>query len=257
MADNQKVRKPQGQDSTPPPFEEMWEVEENAAPAQATQQPVDDRALIATETAEIEDTSSEIDLASRRYDSNPTFERNEVNVPRLKLGQPITKEVVDGNATAGQWILPGYPSQDEIVVVPLAMSRARELRDGEQKLLCSSPDAKIGKGIPGGECAKCPMAEWTPRPGGGVNLPPQCDFIYSYVVYIPEHQTMALLDFRKTTINIAKFINTVAQGKRFKNFGIRLRSDKTTKGRNSWFSPLASQAPIDEQDLEIARSLLS
>lgn len=239
------------------PVTDMWGDDGDGDEGAGTGAPVEDeRALVAAETAEIEDASSEVDLASRRYDTNPTFGRNEVNVTRLKLGQPLTKEVTDGAATAGQWILAGYPAQDEIVVIPIAMSRARELRDGDQKLLCSSPDAKIGKGIPGGECEKCPMAQWTPRPGGGTNLPPQCDFIYSYIVYIPEHQTMALLDFRKTSIGVAKYINTVAQGKRFGHFGIRLRSDKTTKGRNSWFSPLVVTAQVSEEDLEIARTLL-
>ena len=97
------------------------------------------------------------------YDTAPDFENDDILIPRLRLAQSLTREVVDNEAAPGQWLVPGWEAVDTVTLVPLAFGRLRELRDGDD-ILCESRDAITGHGEPGGNCRTCSLARWQRGP---------------------------------------------------------------------------------------------
>ena len=95
------------------------------------------------------------------YDSEPEFENDDILIPRLRLAQALTREVIDNEATQGQFVLTGFDAVETVTLVPVAFGRMRTLRDSEDMVICESSDAITGHGDPGGDCRRCPEARWT------------------------------------------------------------------------------------------------
>lgn len=202
-----------------------------------------------------EETSS---LGFRSYSETPEFSREDIQLPRLRLAQGLTKEVQEGTARPGQFVLLGYEPESEVILVPLLYGKAREYRqDGE--LLCSSPDAKVGRpvagsGVAGGSCLSCPLAEWQPRPDGKGNFKP-CGQVFSYVCFSLTHDSPIVLEFRRTAERTAKTLNTIIQAKGLGHFAIKLTAKAETWGKGSGFTPSVELAPLDTTTLEALRAL--
>src|SRR5262249_8592747 len=143
--------------------------------------------------------------APRMQTGKVQYDQSELAMPRLKLLQGISREVMNDEAgcKAGVWYLTGLGALTKpFTVFPLATFKSRELRVGQgddARTDCRSNDAETGYGTPGGACAQCPMAKWTPDPNkAGKNRPPACNLQYNFVVYVPEYNSLAMWRAQRT-----------------------------------------------------------
>lgn len=195
------------------------------------------------------------------YSDQPTFGRDEIVIPRLRIAQGLTKEVQDGEASPGQILLSGFEALDEVTIVPLRFARMRELRgEGEERntVLCSSSDAVRGIGEPGGDCNTCPMKEWSEKVvrGKETRVPPPCSFIFSYMVYIVEHQQVAVLDFRRTSERTGRLMNTLVAQRGLRQFAVTLAAEIKSEGSRRFAVPTLSPTTVDASVLQMARSVI-
>lgn len=186
------------------------------------------------------------------YRQQAEISSEDVYIPNLRLAQGLTPEVQSGDARPGQWLITGFEPQPEVVVVPVAFFKRRELRDTDTREgLCYSADSITGFGTPGGECAVCPMNEWTGE--DGARKPPACNFSYEYIVYSDTHQCMALLKFQKTAIKTGKVLNTAVAQSGLGNIAVRLKADAKQGPRGAFFSPSVVPVKVDAAVLEEAK----
>lgn len=121
--------------------------------------------------------------------------------------------------------------------------------------MCRSEDAVVGVGVPGGSCAVCPMSQWSDGPDGRRIAPP-CNFFYSYIVYVPEDGSIAMLNFKRTAVNVGKAINTMIAMHGAGNFAVELASSKNTNPRGTFYAPTASKVNVDPSVLKEAQSMI-
>lgn len=175
------------------------------------------------------------------YQDAPMMDSSDLFIPRLRLAQGLTQEVQQGEAKPGQWLVLGNPPMGSAVVVPLKMARRRELRetDGGRTVLCRSTDSIVGVGEPGGECETCPMSHWTQDPSNPKkNRAPKCTFIYSYLVYIVETKSLAILEFYRTSVSAGKMVNTFIVQRGLGHFAIQLSAASSQGPRGTYYSPV-------------------
>lgn len=129
------------------------------------------------------------------------------NIAWLKLLQPLSNEVENGEGQPGDLYLEGVgvvggPSAP-VVVIPVGDYDDRKMFKGgnpKQALLCYSPDGITGEvqedgdanGGYGGDCASCPMSV---RKGGG-RAP--CTFSNNVHMFLPEFQSLGTYGFSNT-----------------------------------------------------------
>lgn len=184
------------------------------------------------------------------YSDAPLFDTDDILIPRLRLAQGLTAEVLEGTAKAGQWIISGYEAVDEVLVVPLLFGRMQELRDQDtREMLCFSRDAKIGTGSPGGACVGCPFNEWT---GGKNRRPPECSFMYAYIVFSWTHDVLASIAFQRTQIPSGKMLNTIVQRTGLSKGVVKLAATQREGKRGVFFVPVVSPAEADKKILAAA-----
>lgn len=200
-----------------------------------------------------EEEQTGIQLAN--FQSTIDLESDDVMIPRLRLMQGLSTEVQDGSASPGQWVLSGYEPKDSVTFVPLLFARNRTLRDDEGGILCRSRDAKIGEGEPGGVCDECIMNKWIDNEKGP-NTPPKCAFSYVYVGYVEEFDSVALVEFRRTSINAGKMLNTVSAQRGLGNFAVKLKTSKQTGKRGTFYQAVVQPRQAEEALLAAARTAL-
>lgn len=199
----------------------------------------------------------EIAATSRTYSAQPDFKAKDLMIPKLRLAQGQTPEVLAREAQPGQWVLFGNEASDEVEVVFLAAGFARELRLRQQgspddrKILCRSADGEVGVGEPGGYCERCPLSMWTDRPGQK-GKPPECSEIYTYQVYVLTHNALAILEFQRTGTDSAKLINTMMKVRGMQGFKVKLGSERRQNGNQIFFAPKITPRPITEEEAAIA-----
>lgn len=197
----------------------------------------------------------EMSTQSRVWTATPKLTSDDLTYPKLRLGQGTTAEVQNESAKAGDFILTGYDPVVSVTLVPLMMARAREYRqkDDVRQILCQSIDAETGVGIPGGICSACPKNEWTGPKGS--RRPPDCSLIYSYVCYSVTHSTIAVMEFKKTGMPQAKFINTLVDNRGMGAFAINIGSQRKTNAKQQmYFEPVVTMAKVDDETFARARS---
>lgn len=192
------------------------------------------------------------------YNQTPALDSSDVLIPKLRLAQGLTPEVQSGDAKPGQWLLTGEEPFQDIVVIPVGLARRRELRDPDSRssILCRSGDGISGVGDPGGNCATCEMAAWTPtksKKAGAKNSPPLCAFIYSYMVYVPETKSVALLEFSRTALTVGKMLNTMVAQKGLGAFGVRLGASSRQSTQGTFYSPTVSMESAKPEVLKAAQ----
>ena len=175
------------------------------------------------------------------YTSEADFDQEDVFLNRLRLAQGLTKEVQDGTARPGQFLVTGFAAQETVTLVPLGFAKMREHRDPDdgREMLCFSKDSLIGTGDPGGTCASCPLNEWTPNPDKpGKNKPPICKFSYGYLFYSQEHDAVVAYRFKGRALTAAKGLNTIVNHHGFRKVVVSMASEQQTNpGGNSYFVP--------------------
>lgn len=185
------------------------------------------------------------------YTNEPTFDQGDIFIPRLRLAQGLTKEVTEGSAKPGQWVISGYDPLSEVTIIPLMFARRRELVDAEFTVHCKSDDAVTGVGDPGGECRVCPMNKWEDGPKGK-RIPPKCSFVYSYVVYVVEYDTTAVLEFKRTSINVGKSVNTQIAKRGIGKFAVQLKSTATQGPKGTFYVASMSAATVPDEIMRAA-----
>lgn len=195
--------------------------------------------------------------AMTSYSNSPVIDTSDVFIPKLRLAQALTAEVTNGTAKSGQWVVSGEDPMVKPVIVPLLMNRRRELRDSDdnRQVMCRSFDSLKGVGSPGGDCSTCPMAKWTEGKKGKGNLPPQCNFIYSYVVYVIDIDQVVILEFSRTSIAAGKMLNTVILQKGLGNFAVQLSSASSKNARGqTFYAPVINGAKVTDKVMAVAKA---
>lgn len=195
--------------------------------------------------------------AMTSYSNTPVIDTSDVFIPKLRLAQALTAEVTNGTAKSGQWVVSGEDPMAKPVIVPLLMNRRRELRDPDEnrQVMCRSFDSLKGVGDPGGDCATCPMAKWTEGKKGKGNSAPQCNFIYSYVIYIVDLDAVVILEFSRTSIAAGKMLNSIIMAKGLGNFAVQLSSASAKNARGqTFYSPIINGAKVTDKVLATAKA---
>jgi hypothetical protein len=172
------------------------------------------------------------------------LDASDVAPPLLRLTQGQTSEVLNGEAKPGQWIMNNTPAYDTVTCVPLAMAKRRERWVEDGGLVCSSDRSIIGIGNPGGTCADCFAAKWEKTEKG--NYPPECIFMYSYIMYVKEFDTIALFNFKKTSIGIGKMLNSLMMQRGFGKLAVKFSSRQQKSKAGVYFTPAIS--PVDDPE---------
>lgn len=194
---------------------------------------------------------------SRTYSTAPEFKMDELLIPRLRLAQGQTPEVLASEARPGNWVLLGHDAVEEVEVIIIGAGRARERRlkapgtDDDGKILCRSADAVTGIGDPGIACERCPFADWADGPGGK-RVPPACTMIYSYRAFSLTHGALCLLEFKRTGMDGAKLINTMIVTQGMGKFKVILKGTKREAGRNTFYGPQVTPRPASKDEIDMA-----
>lgn len=197
----------------------------------------------------------QVSLSLSTFSFDPKLDSTDVIVPRLRLTQGLTKEVQDGLAKPGQWILTGYDAHDSVDIVPLMFSRQRRLLDEKFNVLCHSDDALWGKGKPGGECAVCPMNQWSDGDKGN-RVPPECDFSYNYMVYVVEYDTVAIMSLQRTAVPTGKALNTQVAQRGLGHFIVTLKTEQKRGPRGTYAVPTITLAEFRADVIKRASELI-
>ena len=112
------------------------------------------------------------------------LDSSDIKIPVYQLLQSNSEIVGDDKAKAGQFLntmssKDNPEVMDSLNVALLAFVKTRVRWEGEYKKgakpLCRSFDGKIGKGNPGGACAKCQYKDWNG------NEKPECSMGYNWL----------------------------------------------------------------------------
>jgi hypothetical protein len=189
------------------------------------------------------------------YSSKVELDQDDIVWPRLKLIQGISPDVMNGVAKPGQWMIAGNEPMNELTIIPMLFQKRRERITKDFEILCKSQDAKVGVGDPGGVCEKCSMAQFSgPR---NARKAPECALVYSYLVWVVELGTVAMLDFKKTSAPIGKLVNTVAAQKGLGNFALKLGHRQQSSKAGAYMVPQVNPIQVAHEVLATAREALS
>lgn len=176
---------------------------------------------------------------------------DDLRVPFIRLAQGLTAEVGAGTAKQGQWILPSGQVQDTVEVIIIGMRKAMAYRV-ENDLLCRSDDAVIGVGNPGGNCATCPLAQWTgPKEK---RVAPACTMSFQYLCEYTDEETDTLAGVgivsmsTKSASKVASQLNLYIRLHGMKNVKVTLGSTMVTKGSRRFQVPtILNVTPLNRQ----------
>ena len=164
---------------------------------------------------------------------------DDVTIPRLRLAQGLTKEVQDGNAKPGEFLLSGAAPRAEVVATVLAIAKFRRLTTTEEgTVLCRSEDGYVGIGDPGGDCEECPLSKWiNSTDKGGKNTPPPCQFGYRYLLDVDGYG-QCVYEMKRTAIPAAKALNAMVVRFGYGKTRIALKAQKGQGARGTYYAPV-------------------
>ena len=192
------------------------------------------------------------------FSSNAAFDSGDLVYPRVRLAQSLTLEVQEEQAKAGQFVMTGFEAQDQLTIVPGLFARRRMyMPEGMQDVACRSADGITGVGTPGGLCDACPLNQWTGSVEQNNRKGPACTFMYSYIVFVVEWEAAGILDFRKTSLNAGKTVNTLAMHKGLGNFAFTLKSiAQMNPQKQRFYTMSVVPAKVDADILSTARQFM-
>lgn len=177
------------------------------------------------------------------YSSTKKFDAAETSLPRLSLAQGLSPEVRDRTAQVGDFLLPGFePEQEVILIIAGHTTQRRYVPQGEQRAKCWSPDGVQGHGDPGIACDECPLSQWMPSDkvgpdGRRKNSPPPCNEIDSWAAFSVTHGMPVTWPLKGTAMRASRFVKTLCNGYGMGAFAVKVTAvTKTAPGRN-WVEP--------------------
>jgi hypothetical protein len=201
----------------------------------------------------------DVERALALFSDTPEFDAEDTATNYLRLAQGLTAEVQDGSARPGQFVVQGFPAEEDLRVVPLQYAKMREYRNpgDHMEQLCFSGDGVTGVGDPGGECASCPLNQWTPNPDKpGRNSPPACKLNYGYVFYSEQHDAAVSFRFKGRGIKAGRLLNTIVKQNGMGKVVIKLTSEQQSVGGNTFYVPKVAMVLDAPEVLEAVKSLL-
>jgi len=198
-----------------------------------------DDSVVAEQTAlTVPESETITDITTRAYrQDTPELDREDLNIPRMRIAQQMSTEVSQHHtAEMGDLLVTGHPSVKSVTFIIIGSTKAREYRD-EDDVLCQSPDGKRGYGNPGIVCADCKLKEWGWNESKQKGVPPPCTQIYSFLVYSLEHDMVLTVDFKRTSLNEGKQLNSllVSRGG-YGKFAVKMSTTIKT-GKNTYAVP--------------------
>lgn len=208
--------------------------------------------------AEVEEEAPAVGFNAPIYQfENPQFEAQDMAMPKIRLMQMQSPAVVERKAMPGQWLADGHDPVDELVFIPQAVAKTRELRDEEGKRLGLSPDG-VNCCLGGGrKCATCPNAQWDRSDPNAVK-PPKCQEVWRYIVVSATHDQLAEMSFTKTAVPAAGFINLQMKMKGPGRFALQATSTQE-KGKGPrggyYYVPKLTIYQMEPEDLSRYRRM--
>ena len=166
-------------------------------------------------------------------------EASEISLPYIRLAQGLSPEVTEGTAKPGQWILPDGSLSDHVTGTVIGMRRTRVYRTNDE-IACRSDDAVVGRGTPGGDCANCPLQQWTKN--GDKSVPPACTMNFQYLLGYQDadgnEAGIGVVNMSsKSASKVASQINLNMRLHGPNGFKITLGSQKIAKGARTYQVP--------------------
>ena len=170
------------------------------------------------------------------------LERGDILLPRIKLLQPLSPEVVEGGHKPGTMLLnlSNKNLGKEVLITPVLHFRSRikwNPRDDGGGIDCSSPDAKVPTTNKYAEaCAPCPHKEWHNEAKSRKDQAPACTLYENFVVLLPGEANPVVVPMEKTKTRAAKKFYSMAalKGGDMFNFTYKLSvvQEKNAEGQN-------------------------
>jgi len=197
------------------------------------------------------------------------MDASDVKVPRLKIGQPLSKEVVGGNISNGdifnsitQEIYSKFspdPAQNgHVDVIFLNFLKTRAQFDSDMKLIHMSTNGKHCSSMLPREdgikiCAECPDSLWTVN-DKGEDVPPRCPLQSKYLTLISGRELEIPLTFlmKKSSMDAAKELNTEVKLSRlpFYAFVYRIATKKKEDGKRVYWIPVIQKVALLRPDTQ-------
>jgi len=156
-----------------------------------------------------------------------------VRIPRARLAQGLTPEVLEGLVQPGSFILPGGEAVSELVGTITAVRKSRVLwnrSEGTAEVQCSSQDGETGYGDPGGPCNECPMAQWTDKP-------PACTLSYEFLLLQESGAPVTIVMSTRSASQTIGMLNLALRAKG--EVPVTIRSQLVQKGSKRFYVPVA------------------
>lgn len=189
------------------------------------------------------------------FTQDTQLDLTKLQIPRLRLAQGMTPEVVNREASIGQFLVQNFPAYDEVDVVPMAVQNIREYKaDPKAAPTCHAPTGTFGIGTPGGDCSQCPLSKWGDRnPATGKSSPPPCKNGVVLRAYSMTHRTLIDFKFMGRNASMGTFIQSQAMAFGLNGFGVRIKSASVKNNLGSWYEPKIEMLPeIPEEHKPIA-----
>lgn len=166
------------------------------------------------------------------------IDREDIVLPRIRLLQPVSSDVTDGIASAGQFMnsVTGevFPEDLHVLIFTHFKSRVYFDPDGNG-VLCLSPDGIEGSEF--GACADCEYPKWKDR------VPPPCALVHNYPCYVLNAGAIEgtplpiALSFMKTSTKAARKLNTMVavSHRSWFDFIFKVSSIKTKNDKGTYF----------------------
>ena len=183
--------------------------------------------------------------------------------PRFKLLQSNSPEVSDGDSKAGTYYGSAFGEMGrEVAVIPVQSGRYRIFNDPREEMgdaVCQSADAVTGEieedtDFPDrdqitGNCKTCPFAQWGKRdPKTKKQTKPACTLFRAMLVYLPEEDSLARIDFSGTGMSAAEsMMQRIRVKKAWGVTAFRLGSTEARFGNTTYRKPSVKMVKEDEQ----------
>ena len=207
------------------------------APPRDKQMAFDDMVDAQAEEAYEERQTEQTSIVSFQTQAQLTAE--DIVIPRLRLAQGLTKEVQDGSARPGNFLLSGAAPREEIFATVNAIQKFRRYATNDEggKVLCRSEDSFLGIGDPGGECEVCPLSKWVNSETGGKNQPPKCEFGYRYLLDVDDYG-QCVYEMKRTAIPAAKALNASVIRFGYGKTRVQIKAQKGQSARGTFYTPV-------------------
>ncbi len=186
---------------------------------------------------------------------------------QVKIMQPSTPEVAANEISPGVWAssLVGELG-NSLIIVPLKQGRFRIMNNptkefGENEIVCMSPDATHGilnpesdyefQNMAGRDCDGCPFAKFTKDPKTGRRKAPLCTFNRTYANYLPEHDLIGQITYRRTSHNAGEdMMSIIQQSKGYGHDAFQQTLRLTRQGSYTYYVPIVRRMPVKEEWIE-------